>query len=78
MYSHLFVGIILQVNQTAQNESKAINQEELAQMIFEMESMLRDMRFKTFDFQKRLAENELDQANNCEFKILFFVFTISY
>ncbi|XP_057219104.1 laminin subunit alpha-5 isoform X1 [Triplophysa rosa] len=57
-------GLILQVNQTAQNESKVVNEKELAQMISEMESMLRDMRFKTFDFQKRLAENELDQANN--------------
>lgn len=66
MYSHLFVGIILKVNHTAQNKSKVISEDELSQKITEIESMLRDMRFKTFDFQKRLAENELDQANKCE------------
>lgn len=66
MHSHVFAGIILLVNQTAQNESKVIGEGELTQKISQMESMLRDMRFKTFDFQKRLAENELDQANKRE------------
>jgi len=28
--------------------------------------MLRDMRFRGFDFQMRQAGNELEQANKCE------------
>uniref|UniRef100_A0A673I5R5 Laminin subunit alpha-5 n=1 Tax=Sinocyclocheilus rhinocerous TaxID=307959 RepID=A0A673I5R5_9TELE len=55
--------IILQVNRTAQNETKVIDEKELARNIAEVESMLRDMRFRGFDLQKKLAENELDQAN---------------
>ncbi|XP_073731136.1 laminin subunit alpha-5 [Misgurnus anguillicaudatus] len=56
--------IIRHVNLTAQNESKTMDDNELAQKIDEVESMLRDMRFKTFDFQKTLAGNELDNAND--------------
>ncbi|XP_043080700.1 laminin subunit alpha-5 isoform X1 [Puntigrus tetrazona] len=55
--------IILQVNRTAQNETKVIDDKEVAGKIAEVESMLRDMRFRGFSFQKKLAENELDQAN---------------
>ncbi|XP_016099348.1 laminin subunit alpha-5 [Sinocyclocheilus grahami] len=55
--------IILQVNRTAQNETKVIDEKELARNIAEVESMLRDMRFRGFDLQKKLAEKELDQAN---------------
>uniref|UniRef100_A0A9J7XYR4 Laminin subunit alpha-5 n=1 Tax=Cyprinus carpio carpio TaxID=630221 RepID=A0A9J7XYR4_CYPCA len=55
--------IILQVNQTAQNETNVIDEKELARKIAEVESMLKDMRFRGFDLQKNLAENELDQAN---------------
>ncbi|KTG35339.1 hypothetical protein cypCar_00020114, partial [Cyprinus carpio] len=55
--------IILQLNRTAHNETNVIEDKELARKIAEVESMLRDMRFRGFDFQKNLAENELDQAN---------------
>uniref|UniRef100_A0A8C1MUB0 Laminin, alpha 5 n=1 Tax=Cyprinus carpio TaxID=7962 RepID=A0A8C1MUB0_CYPCA len=48
---------------TAQNETKVIDEKELARKIAEVESMLKDMRFRGFDLQKNLAENELDQAN---------------
>ncbi|XP_051961295.1 laminin subunit alpha-5-like [Xyrauchen texanus] len=55
--------IIKQVNRTLQNETKVTSEEELTPKIADVESMLRDMRFRGFDFQKTLAENELDQAN---------------
>uniref|UniRef100_A0A671KQZ1 Laminin subunit alpha-5 n=1 Tax=Sinocyclocheilus anshuiensis TaxID=1608454 RepID=A0A671KQZ1_9TELE len=55
--------IILQVNRTVQNETKVIDEKELTLNIAEVESMLRDMRFRGFDLQKKLAEKELDQAN---------------
>uniref|UniRef100_A0A8C1UB59 Laminin, alpha 5 n=1 Tax=Cyprinus carpio TaxID=7962 RepID=A0A8C1UB59_CYPCA len=51
------------LNRTAHNETNVIEDKELARKIAEVESMLRDMRFRGFDFQKNLAENELDQAN---------------
>ncbi|XP_051518234.1 laminin subunit alpha-5 [Myxocyprinus asiaticus] len=56
-------GIIKHVNQTLQNETNVISEKELIRNIAEVESMLRDMRFRGFDFQRRLAGNELDQAN---------------
>lgn len=56
------------MNRTAQNETKLIDEKELARNIAEVESMLRDMRFRGFNFQKKLAENELDQANKCEWQ----------
>ncbi len=56
------------MNLTAQNETKVIDDKELARNIAEVESMLRDMRFRGFNFQKKLAENELDQANKCKWQ----------
>lgn len=58
--------IILQVNRTAQNETKVTDEKDLTGKIAEVQSMLRDMRFRGFDFQRRLAGNELEQANKCE------------
>ncbi|XDV45703.1 hypothetical protein PO909_013751, partial [Leuciscus waleckii] len=55
--------IILQVNRTAQNETTVTDEKDLTGKIAEVESMLRDMRFRGFDFQRRLAGNELEQAN---------------
>ncbi|XP_052396695.1 laminin subunit alpha-5-like [Carassius gibelio] len=55
--------IILLVNRTAQNKTNVIDEKELARKIAEVESMLRDMRFRGFDLQRNLSENELDQAN---------------
>ncbi|XP_056106000.1 laminin subunit alpha-5 isoform X1 [Rhinichthys klamathensis goyatoka] len=55
--------IILQVNRTAQNETKVTDDKDLAGKIAEVESMLRDMRFRGFDFQMRQAGNELERAN---------------
>nr|XP_009294934.1 laminin subunit alpha-5 isoform X1 [Danio rerio] len=56
--------IIQQVNRTAQNETQVMDEKDLARKIAEVESMLRDMRFRGFDYQKNKAKNELDQANN--------------
>lgn len=65
-FLHLSIDIILQLNRTARNETSVTDEKDLARKIAEVESMLREMRFKGFDFQKRLAENELEQANKCE------------
>lgn len=59
--------IILRLNRTAQNETN-VTDEDLGRKIAEVESMLREMRFRGFDFQMRLAENELEQANKCEWQ----------
>lgn len=59
-------GLLELVNRTAQNGSRDIDENELPQKLAEVAAMLRDMRFRTTHYQRRLAENELTEAEKCE------------
>ncbi|KAI5095781.1 laminin subunit alpha-5 isoform X1 [Silurus meridionalis] len=51
------------VNRTSQNGSQDVDENELARKLSEVVAMLRDMRFQSTHYQRKLAENELTEAD---------------
>ncbi|XP_031422129.1 laminin subunit alpha-5 isoform X2 [Clupea harengus] len=55
--------IIKLVNRTAMNETSEEPEEALSEKLAEVEAMLKEMRFRGLDQQRKLAENEKEEAN---------------
>ncbi|XP_036446627.1 laminin subunit alpha-5 isoform X2 [Colossoma macropomum] len=56
-------AILEQVKKAAQNGSQDVDEKELLRKLAEVADMLRDMRFRNTQYQRKLAENELTEAN---------------
>ncbi|XP_037396843.1 laminin subunit alpha-5 isoform X2 [Pygocentrus nattereri] len=56
-------AILEQVKKAAQNGSQEMDRKELLRKLAEVADMLRDMRFRSTQYQRKLAENELTEAN---------------
>lgn len=59
-------AILKLVNRTAQNGSLDVNDGEFTRKLTEVADMLKDMRFQSTHYQRKLAENELTEAQKCE------------
>lgn len=54
------------LNRASQNGSQDVDENELSRKLPEVLAMLRDMRFQSTHYQRKLAENELTEAKKCE------------
>lgn len=59
-------AMLMLVNRTAQNGSQGVDEGELTRKLAEVAAMLRDMHFQSTRYQRKLAENELTEAQKCE------------
>lgn len=59
-------AILELVNRIAQNGSQGVDENNLSRKLAEVAAMLRDMRFQSTRYQRKLAENELTEAEKCE------------
>ncbi|KAB5546449.1 hypothetical protein PHYPO_G00072140 [Pangasianodon hypophthalmus] len=55
-------AILVLVNRATQNGSQDVDENELSRKLAEVADMLRDMRFQSTHYQRKLAENELTEA----------------
>lgn len=59
----MYTAILEQVKKATENGSQEVDEKVLAGKLAEVAAMLRDMRFRSTSIQRKLAENELAEAN---------------